>query len=78
MQFGAFFDEFLQLGGEDIEVVTGSHSSEDATHYARVAQQYGFLASRGSDFHSSTEIRIDIGRLPRLYEDLKPVWHDWL
>lgn len=77
MQFGAFFDEFLQLGGEGIEVVTGSHSSEDAKHYARVAQQYGFLASRGSDFHSPTESRIDIGCLPRLYEDLKPVWHDW-
>lgn len=77
VQFGAFFDEFLQLGGEGIEVVTGSHTSEHARHYARIACQYGFLASRGSDFHSPAESRIDIGGLPRLYEDLKPVWHDW-
>lgn len=77
MQFGALFDEFISLGGEAIEVTTGSHTSEDCRRYADVARHYGFLASRGSDFHSPQESRIDLGMLPPLPADLKPVWHDW-
>ncbi|CFW13539.1 phosphoesterase [Bordetella pertussis] len=77
MQFDALYDEFLQLGGTGIEVVTGSHTSEEARRYAEVARRHGFLASRGSDFHSPTESRVDLGRLPPLPPDLKPVWHDW-
>ncbi len=78
LQFAALFDEFLQLGGEGIEVVTGSHTAQEAAHYAGVARRYGFLASRGSDFHSVRESKADLGRLPPLPDDLKPVWHDWL
>jgi hypothetical protein len=77
MQFSALFDEFQELGGEGIEVTTGSHTSEEARRYADVARQRGFLASRGSDFHSPQESRIDLGQLPPLPDDLRPVWHDW-
>jgi len=35
------------------------------------------LASRGSDFHGPGESRVDLGALPHLSADLKPVWHDW-
>jgi hypothetical protein len=35
------------------------------------------LASRGSDFHGPEESEIDLGRLPPLPADLRPVWHDW-
>ena len=56
---------------------TGSHTADEARKYADVARRYGFLASRGSDFHSPTESRMDLGRLPALPPDLKPVWHDW-
>lgn len=76
-QFSALFDTFIELGGVGIEVTTGSHTSDEARRYADVARRYGFLASRGSDFHSPTESRIDLGRLPFLPSDLKPVWHDW-
>jgi predicted metal-dependent phosphoesterase TrpH len=77
LQFNALFDEFLQLGGEGIEVVTGSHSADEARHYAEVARRFGFLASRGSDFHSPNESKIELGALPALPADLTPVWHDW-
>ncbi len=77
LQFAALFDEFLQLGGVGIEVNTGSHTVEEARQYAEVARRYGFLASRGSDFHSPKESRMDLGQLPPLPPDLKPVWHDW-
>ena len=43
---------------------TGSHTADEARKYADVARRYGFLASRGSDFHSPTESRMDLGRLP--------------
>lgn len=77
LAFNAFFDEFKQLGGSAIEVVTGSHTIDQYQQYAKVAKNFGFLASRGSDFHGPGESRVDLGRLPPLPEGLTPVWHDW-
>lgn len=74
---GALFDEFKQLGGTAIEVVTGSHSPDQYGQYARLANAYGFLASRGSDFHAPGESRVDFAQLPPLPASVKPVWHDW-
>lgn len=76
--FARLFDEFRSLGGTGIEVVTGSHSPSQYYQYAKVARHYGFLASRGSDFHGPEESRHDLGTLPPLPADLTPVWHDWL
>lgn len=75
--FNTFLSEFKELGGSGIEVVTGSHTVDQYQQYAKVAQHYGFLASRGSDFHSPSESRVDLGALPPLPENLTPVWHDW-
>ena len=69
--------EFRDLGGEGIEVVTGSHAPEQYVEYARLAREFGLLASRGSDFHGPGESKIDLGGLPPLPDELKPVWHDW-
>lgn len=70
-------DQFKQLGGTAIEVVTGSHTPDQYQHYAQIAKNYGFLASQGSDFHAPGESRVDLGKLPPLPPQLKPVWHDW-
>ena len=78
VQFAAFFDEFIQLGGRAIEVVTGSHTPDQYREYAEVARRYGFEASRGSDFHGAGEGRVDLGQLPPLPGDLTPVWERWL
>ncbi len=75
--FGTFFDEFKQLGGTAIEVTTGSHTPDQYGYYAKVAADYGFLASRGSDFHSPMESRVDLGTLPPLPDSVTPIWHDW-
>jgi predicted metal-dependent phosphoesterase TrpH len=77
LAFAALFDQFKQLGGVGIEVVTGSHTVEQYEQYAKVASRYGFLASRGSDFHGPGESRVELGRLPPLPEGVVPVWHDW-
>ena len=75
-QFGALFDEFKDLGGGAIEVITGSHSEPQFKEYAQIARHYGFQASCGSDFHSPDESRVQLGSLPPLPADLKPVWKD--
>jgi predicted metal-dependent phosphoesterase TrpH len=72
-----FLGEFRDGGGAGIEVVTSSHTPEQYLEYAILAKEFGFLASRGSDFHGPGESRIDLGKLPNLAAELKPVWHDW-
>ncbi|MGO4153554.1 3',5'-nucleoside bisphosphate phosphatase [Cupriavidus sp. YAF13] len=77
LQHDALFDEFKQLGGAAVEVVTGSHTPEQYRQYANVAHHYGLLGSRGSDFHGPGEGRIELGSLPPLPSSVTPVWHDW-
>lgn len=74
----ALFEEFKALGGSAIEVVTGSHTEQEARRYQRVALEHGFSASRGSDFHGPDESRFDVGCVPPLPDATRPVWHDWL
>ena len=70
----ALFSEFKTHGGQGVEVVTGSHTTAEYVEYAEVAKEFGLAASRGSDFHSPDESRIDLGTLPLLSGDLTPVW----
>jgi predicted metal-dependent phosphoesterase TrpH len=70
----ALFSEFKAHGGRGVEVVTGSHTAAEAARYADTAREFDLLASRGSDFHSPGESRIDLGGLPPLPAGLKPVW----
>jgi predicted metal-dependent phosphoesterase TrpH len=70
----ALFSEFKAHGGQAVEVVTGSHQPADYVRYAGMAREFGLLASRGSDFHSPEESRIDLGSLPPLPKELTPVW----
>jgi predicted metal-dependent phosphoesterase TrpH len=70
----ALFSEFKTHGGQGVEVVTGSHTAAEYVEYAAVAKEFGMAASRGSDFHSPDESRIDLGTLPMLPGDLMPVW----
>lgn len=70
----ALFTEFKAHGGEAVEVVTGSHSAPEFVKYADMALEFGLAASRGSDFHSPNESRIDLGELPFLEGRLTPVW----
>lgn len=70
----ALFSEFKAHGGRGVEVVTGSHTAAEAARYADTALEFDLLASRGSDFHSPDESRIDLGGLPPLPAGLTPVW----
>ena len=70
----ALFTEFKAHGGQGVEVVTGSHTTQEYLRYAEAAKEFDLAASRGSDFHSPEESRTDLGTLPFLPGGLTPVW----
>jgi predicted metal-dependent phosphoesterase TrpH len=70
----ALFTDFKNFGGRGVEVVTGSHSEAEYLVYADMAKEFKLAASKGSDFHSPDESRIDLGTLPDLVGSLTPVW----
>ena len=74
LQMSELYQHFKDIGGLGIEVITGSHSPDQYKTYGKIAQQYGFLASRGSDFHDPDESHVDLGTLPHLPDHLTPVW----
>jgi 3',5'-nucleoside bisphosphate phosphatase len=70
-------DEFANLGGVGIEVVTGSHRPEHVPFFARLAEEFDLFASRGSDFHAPGEGGRELGRLQSLPERCVPIWQHW-
>jgi predicted metal-dependent phosphoesterase TrpH len=70
----ALFVAFKDQGGRGIEVLSGSNKDDEVREFSRIAREFGFLASRGSDFHGPGESWVDLGKLPDLPEDLTPVW----
>ena len=42
--------------------------------FGRLAREYGFLASCGSDFHGPGESYVDLGRTSPLPLGLTPIW----
>jgi 3',5'-nucleoside bisphosphate phosphatase len=68
--------EFKALGGEGVEVVTGSHTPDQHRLFAELAAHFGLLASRGSDFHAPGEYR-ELGGGPDLPANCTPIWHNW-
>ena len=69
--------EFKECGGAGMEVVSGSHTTEDMQRMAGLARTLGLTASRGSDYHGPENPWVDLGRLPLLPEGCIPVWQDW-
>ncbi len=69
--------EFTAMGGQAIEVVTGSHTPPQYAEFARYATEFGLLSSCGSDYHGPGESYRDLGRLPDLPLECKPVWAMW-
>ncbi|XZG69143.1 3',5'-nucleoside bisphosphate phosphatase [Chitinibacteraceae bacterium HSL-7] len=70
--------EFRRMGGEAIEVLSGCHSIADSARFGRVAVEYGFLASAGTDYHATGEGAREPGINGILPMDCTPVWTRWL
>lgn len=69
--------EFVELGGEGLEVVSGSHSRGDNFSMAQLARMFGLLASAGSDFHGPENPWVELGRLQPLPDGCVPIWSSW-
>ncbi len=69
--------EFRDTGGEGVEVLSSSHTPAVAAEYAAYARSFGLAASVGSDYHGPGESWVDLGDLPDLPDDLRPIWRAW-
>jgi predicted metal-dependent phosphoesterase TrpH len=69
--------DFKDAGGEALEVVSGSHSVDEAFTMAAHAKDYDLLSSVGSDFHSPQQSWTRLGKLAPLPHGCVPVWRDW-
>lgn len=70
-------DEFKSLGGEAIEVSSGNQHPEEVRVMARLAEDFGLLASCGSDFHSPDNNWIELGKMTTLPPFVTPIWTQW-
>lgn len=68
--------DFKDVGGVGFEVVSGTHSNDEIKYMGRLANEFGLLASCGSDFHSPDNVYLELGRLPELPEACTPIWSD--
>lgn len=77
MKMSLLMEEFKDVGGVGLEVVTGSHTADQVPIYAAHAEHFGFLASMGSDFHAPGEGGRELGRLMPLPGNCRPIWENW-
>ena len=76
-RFRHMLSEFKDLGGDGIEVLSGSQPLEGANRLADFCEEFGLLASVGSDFHGPEQTWMELGRLPKLPDRCTPVWQHW-
>ena len=70
-------NEFKEAGGTGIEVVSGEMTVTQVKEMAATSVRFNLLASSGSDFHSDSGSRINLGRQQQLPPNCTPIWHDW-
>ena len=69
--------EFKESGGEAIEVVSGSHSRDEIANMASLAEKFGLLGSKGSDYHGPENVYREIDKVDLLPNHVTPIWHNW-
>ncbi len=67
-------DDFIAVGGQGLEVISGKQLSYQTNDLAKICNQKNLLASCGSDFHQPDLQWSDLGKYPPLPKDCKPVW----
>ena len=70
-------EAFAEVGGEGMEVVTGTSQPEDIATSAVLANEHGLFASVGSDFHSPQHYPRAPGLSQPLPADCTPIWQHW-
>ncbi|WP_341706973.1 PHP domain-containing protein [Halopseudomonas sp.] len=74
----ALLREFAGAGGRGIEVVNGKQPVDQVAYLGKLAVEFGFLASCGSDFHNPDSPWTSLGSMTAMPPDCDPVWDDRL
>jgi len=67
-------EDFTEVGGKAIEVVSGASQPADSQYHAQLANLFGLKASCGSDFHHPDNRWSDLGRFAPMPSGCEPVW----
>lgn len=73
----SLFAEFAEVGGEAVEVISGSQHPDQTERLTRFANEQHLMASVGSDYHGPEQRWINLGRLPVLPANCEPLWQLW-
>lgn len=73
----AVIEEFIDAGGQAMEVVSGRQTPQITVDMARLAERYELWASCGSDFHVPDQPWQELGKFSPLPESCEPVWNHW-
>ncbi|SDS62184.1 hypothetical protein SAMN05216421_1861 [Halopseudomonas xinjiangensis] len=66
--------DFAQAGGQGIEVVNGQQPVDQVAYLGKLSNEFGFLASCGSDFHNPDSPWMALGRMTAMPPDCTPLW----
>ena len=66
--------DFMALGGEGMEVVSGQQTPQHTSGMVQVCVELGLLASCGSDFHQPGNRWAELGSFTPLPPRVTPVW----
>jgi Predicted metal-dependent phosphoesterases (PHP family) len=70
-------EQFADVGGGAIEVVSGKQPVGLAGNLAKIANQFKLAGSSGSDFHVPGQPWQELGCADRLPSTVQPVWDLW-
>ncbi|MGC1182896.1 PHP domain-containing protein [Legionella sp.] len=70
-------NQFKEVGGAGIEVVSGEMTVAEISEMAATSMRFNLLASSGSDFHSNTMSRTNLGCQRQLPVNCVPIWQQW-
>ena len=74
----SLISDFCAAGGEGIEVVSGQQTPQETRELAKLANQFGLMASCGSDFHTPDNKWASLGRISNLPDICTPIWNAWM
>jgi hypothetical protein len=67
--------DFKEAGGDAIEVITATSTTDEINWSAQWASEYNLLSSCGSDYHGWPNQRIQMGRLANLPNIDNAIWN---
>jgi predicted metal-dependent phosphoesterase TrpH len=76
-KLGRLLQEFVEAGGEAMEVVSGQQSPNTTRDMALIANRFELYASCGSDFHVPDQPWQELGGYSPLPDNCQPVWQLW-